>query len=160
YLIFYPVLRFTLEFLRLDSSEITSALLNLSINANQSLSAVLAIVAAIWYSTRHRAVRRHQLKTQAAGEVTRLWLCFIGWRGAGGPGGVGLFSPAPPLPCFPVAITSGHDRSTASLQTIRLLPGRGRRQLPRRIGRGDGAAGSERRRQDHHGAHAHLHPQT
>jgi phosphatidylglycerol:prolipoprotein diacylglycerol transferase len=66
YMIFYPVLRFLLEFLRLDSSEITSALLNLSINANQTLSAIVAVVAAIWYATRHRAVRRHQLKAQAA----------------------------------------------------------------------------------------------
>src|SRR5262249_37112386 len=55
YMIFYPVLRFVLEFLRLDSSEITSALLNLSINANQTLSAIVAIVAAVWYASRHRA---------------------------------------------------------------------------------------------------------
>jgi phosphatidylglycerol:prolipoprotein diacylglycerol transferase len=66
YLIFYPALRFVLEFLRLDSSEITASALNLTINANQTLSAILVIVAAVWFSSRHRTVRRHQLKTQVA----------------------------------------------------------------------------------------------
>ncbi len=66
YLIFYPALRFAMEFLRVDSSEITASALNLSINANQTLSAILVVVAALWYANRHRAVRRHQLKAQAA----------------------------------------------------------------------------------------------
>jgi phosphatidylglycerol:prolipoprotein diacylglycerol transferase len=66
YLIFYPVLRFGLEFLRLDSSQITASALNLTINANQTLMAVLAVVAAFWYSSRHRTVRRHQLKAHVA----------------------------------------------------------------------------------------------
>jgi phosphatidylglycerol---prolipoprotein diacylglyceryl transferase len=65
YLIFYPALRFALEFLRLDSSEITASALNLSINANQTLMAILFVVALFWFISRHRAVRRHQLKTQA-----------------------------------------------------------------------------------------------
>jgi len=64
YLLFYPVLRFVLEFLRLDSSEITASALNLSINANQTLMAILFIVAFFWFLSRHRPVRRHQLKTQ------------------------------------------------------------------------------------------------
>jgi phosphatidylglycerol:prolipoprotein diacylglycerol transferase len=68
YLIFYPLLRFALEFLRLDSSEITASALNLTINANQTLSVILVIVAGLWFSSRHRAVRRHQLKSHAASE--------------------------------------------------------------------------------------------
>jgi phosphatidylglycerol:prolipoprotein diacylglycerol transferase len=66
YLIFYPFLRFFLEFLRLDSSEITASALNLAINANQTLMAILFVVAAFWFASRHRAVRRHQLKANSA----------------------------------------------------------------------------------------------
>jgi len=65
YLIFYPVLRFFLEFLRLDSSEITASALNLTLNANQTLMVILAVVGFFWYLSRHRAVRRYQAKTQA-----------------------------------------------------------------------------------------------
>ena len=68
YLIFYPTLRFLLEFLRLDSSQITASALNLSINANQTLMAILVIVAFFWFISRHRTVRRHQLKTQTPAE--------------------------------------------------------------------------------------------
>jgi phosphatidylglycerol:prolipoprotein diacylglycerol transferase len=60
YLIFYPVLRFFLEFLRLDSSLI------LEFNVNQALMLVIAVLSAIWFSSRHRAVRRHQLKANSA----------------------------------------------------------------------------------------------
>ncbi|MEP7358746.1 MAG: prolipoprotein diacylglyceryl transferase [Anaerolineales bacterium] len=60
YLIFYPILRFFMEFLRLDSSRV------LDFNANQTLMVILAVVAAIWFSVRHRAVRRHQLKSNPA----------------------------------------------------------------------------------------------
>lgn len=66
YMIFYPALRFAMEFLRLDSSQITASALNLSINANQTLSVILVIVAGLWFASRHRAVRRHQLKANAA----------------------------------------------------------------------------------------------
>ena len=65
YLIFYPVLRFLLEFLRLDSSEITASALNLTLNANQTLMVILAVVAAFWFASRHRTVRRYHLKTQS-----------------------------------------------------------------------------------------------
>lgn len=61
YLILYPVLRFLLEFIRLDSSEL------FSFNANQTLMAVLAIVVVAVLSNRHRPVRRHQLKAHSAG---------------------------------------------------------------------------------------------
>lgn len=49
YLIFYPVVRFSLEFLRLDASEV------FSININQTIMALVAIcaAAALWW--RHRA---------------------------------------------------------------------------------------------------------
>jgi phosphatidylglycerol:prolipoprotein diacylglycerol transferase len=59
YLIFYPILRFFLEFLRLDSS------LLLDFNANQALMLIIAVVAALWFGSRHRAVRRHQLKAHS-----------------------------------------------------------------------------------------------
>ena len=60
YLIFYPILRFFMEFLRLDSSRV------LDFNANQTLMIVLAVVSAVWFTSRHRAVRRHQLKARSA----------------------------------------------------------------------------------------------
>jgi phosphatidylglycerol:prolipoprotein diacylglycerol transferase len=66
YLIFYPVLRFGMEFLRLDSSQITSSALNLSINANQTLSVILVLIAGLWFASRHRAVRRYQTKASPA----------------------------------------------------------------------------------------------
>ena len=48
YLIFYPVVRFFLDFLRLDASRV------FSINVNQTLSAVIAICAVIVLIWRHR----------------------------------------------------------------------------------------------------------
>lgn len=66
YLILYPALRFGLEFLRLDSSRITSDALNLSINANQTLAAIFLVVASVWLYSRHRGLRRHQLRTRSA----------------------------------------------------------------------------------------------
>jgi phosphatidylglycerol:prolipoprotein diacylglycerol transferase len=66
YLILYPALRFSLEFLRLDSSRITSDALNLSFNANQTLAAILLVIAALWLYSRHRGLRRHQLRTRSA----------------------------------------------------------------------------------------------
>ncbi len=48
YLIFYPVVRFFLDFLRLDASKV------FSINVNQTLSAVIAICAVIVLIWRHR----------------------------------------------------------------------------------------------------------
>ena len=66
YLIFYPLLRFALEFLRLDSSQITASALNLTINANQTLMVILIVVSGLWFASRHRTVRRHHLKVQSA----------------------------------------------------------------------------------------------
>jgi phosphatidylglycerol:prolipoprotein diacylglycerol transferase len=48
YLILYPVERFFLEFLRLDSSQVAG------INANQGLMGVVALIAAGWLFLRHR----------------------------------------------------------------------------------------------------------
>ncbi len=61
YLILYPALRFLLEFLRLDSSQI------LGINANQTLMLVLIVVAGYFLMQRHRRVRRHELQAREAG---------------------------------------------------------------------------------------------
>jgi phosphatidylglycerol---prolipoprotein diacylglyceryl transferase len=60
YLILYPVLRFFLEFIRLDSSQL------FSFNANQMLMVIVAAAAGLWLANRHRAVRRHQLKARGA----------------------------------------------------------------------------------------------
>ncbi len=60
YMIFYPVLRFFLEFIRLDSSQL------FSFNANQTLMLIVALVAGLVLSNRHRAVRRHQVKAREA----------------------------------------------------------------------------------------------
>jgi phosphatidylglycerol:prolipoprotein diacylglycerol transferase len=59
YLVFYPILRFLLEFIRLDSSQI------LGVNANQTVMAILAVVSAAVLTARHRRVRRYQLKAQS-----------------------------------------------------------------------------------------------
>ncbi len=48
YLIIYPVGRFLLEFIRLNSAEIAG------INANQAVMLVVAIMAAVWLMFRHR----------------------------------------------------------------------------------------------------------
>jgi phosphatidylglycerol:prolipoprotein diacylglycerol transferase len=60
YLIFYPLLRFALEFIRLDSSQV------LGLNANQTLMVILIVASLIALSTRHRRVRRYQLKAQSS----------------------------------------------------------------------------------------------
>jgi len=59
YLIFYPFLRFLMEFIRLDSSQL------FGLNANQTLMAVLMVISAAVLSARHRRVRRYQMKTQS-----------------------------------------------------------------------------------------------
>lgn len=60
YLILYPVLRIGLEFLRLDSSQL------LGFNANQMLMVILAAVSIFVLTTRHRRVRRYQMKPQSS----------------------------------------------------------------------------------------------
>ncbi len=60
YLILYPVLRFFLEFIRLDSSQL------FGFNANQTLMLIVALVAGLVLTNRHRVVRRHQLKARGA----------------------------------------------------------------------------------------------
>jgi phosphatidylglycerol:prolipoprotein diacylglycerol transferase len=55
YLIIYPLGRFLLEFIRLNSAEIGG------INANQTMMAVVAVFAAIWLFIRHRWVRKTEL---------------------------------------------------------------------------------------------------
>ena len=59
YLIAYPVLRFFLDFLRLDNNQ------TLGLNTNQAIMLVVALVAAVVLAQRHRRLRRHQLQTQA-----------------------------------------------------------------------------------------------
>jgi phosphatidylglycerol:prolipoprotein diacylglycerol transferase len=61
YLVLYPLLRFGLEFLRLDSSQL------FDINANQAVMAVMVVAAGYALAARHRGVRRHQLKARSAG---------------------------------------------------------------------------------------------
>jgi phosphatidylglycerol:prolipoprotein diacylglycerol transferase len=61
YLMLYPTLRFLLEFLRLDSSEV------FNVNANQTLMLVLVLVSAYVLSQRHRRVRRYELRTRETG---------------------------------------------------------------------------------------------
>jgi phosphatidylglycerol:prolipoprotein diacylglycerol transferase len=61
YLILYPVLRFFLEFVRLDSSEL------LGINANQTLMLVVALGAGYFLAQRRRRVRRHELRARGVG---------------------------------------------------------------------------------------------
>ena len=61
YLILYPTLRFFLEFLRLDSSEV------LNVNANQTLMLVLVAVSAYVLSQRHRRVRRYEMRARESG---------------------------------------------------------------------------------------------
>lgn len=60
YLIMYPVLRFFLEFIRLDSSRLAD------VNANQTLMLIVAAAAAFWLSQRHRRRRRHELRARQA----------------------------------------------------------------------------------------------
>ncbi len=61
YLILYPLLRFLLEFLRLDSSEV------LSLNINQAMMAVVAAGAAgFLFARQRRRPRRHELRAQGA----------------------------------------------------------------------------------------------
>lgn len=58
YAIGYPVIRFLLEFIRLDSSEI------LGLNANQTFMAVVAVIALGVLLTRHRRTRRYEVQAQ------------------------------------------------------------------------------------------------
>jgi phosphatidylglycerol:prolipoprotein diacylglycerol transferase len=51
YLIIYPIGRFLLDFLRLDASRLAG------INANQTLSAIVAVIAAGLLIWRHRPLR-------------------------------------------------------------------------------------------------------
>jgi phosphatidylglycerol:prolipoprotein diacylglycerol transferase len=60
YLILYPLLRFLLEFIRLDSSQV------LGLNANQALMVVLALAAGFALQQRHRRLRRHELRARGA----------------------------------------------------------------------------------------------
>jgi phosphatidylglycerol:prolipoprotein diacylglycerol transferase len=60
YLILYPFLRFLLEFVRLDSSQL------FGLNANQTLMLILMVVAAYVLTQRHRRVRRHELRARGA----------------------------------------------------------------------------------------------
>jgi len=61
YLILYPSLRFFIEFIRLDSS------LVLGLNANQTLMLILVGASAAALVSRHRRLRRYELKTRSAG---------------------------------------------------------------------------------------------
>jgi phosphatidylglycerol---prolipoprotein diacylglyceryl transferase len=61
YLIFYPVVRFFLDFLRLDASKV------FSININQTLSAVVAICAVIVFILRHRPGETEDMSVQLTG---------------------------------------------------------------------------------------------
>ena len=59
YLIAYPVLRFFLEFIRLDASPV------FGVDINQVTMLVVAVVAAVWLALRHgrpRKLRRYELK--------------------------------------------------------------------------------------------------
>jgi phosphatidylglycerol:prolipoprotein diacylglycerol transferase len=58
YLIFYPVVRFFLDFLRLDASKV------FSVNINQTLSAVVAICAVLVWFWRHRPGETEDLSVQ------------------------------------------------------------------------------------------------
>jgi phosphatidylglycerol:prolipoprotein diacylglycerol transferase len=67
YCIFYPVVRFGLDFLRLDASEV------LSLNINQAIMAVVAVVAIALLIWRHRpgAVRTHPAASTEASVDSR-----------------------------------------------------------------------------------------
>ena len=58
YAILYPVLRFLMEFIRLDSSEV------LGLNANQTVMVILVIVFGGVLVVRHRKTRRYEQKAQ------------------------------------------------------------------------------------------------
>jgi phosphatidylglycerol:prolipoprotein diacylglycerol transferase len=60
YLITYPVIRFSLDFLRLDASRV------FSININQTLSAVVAVCAAAFLIWRHRRGAAEEMETAPA----------------------------------------------------------------------------------------------
>src|SRR3989338_584070 len=60
-LVGYPTLRFLLEFIRLDSAQ------TLGLNTNQTLMAVLVIIAFGVLFSRHRRLRRYELRPESAG---------------------------------------------------------------------------------------------
>jgi phosphatidylglycerol:prolipoprotein diacylglycerol transferase len=60
YLIFYPVVRFCIEFIRLDSSDLGN------LNINQTLSIVVALLSALALVIRHRRQRRARSATSVA----------------------------------------------------------------------------------------------
>lgn len=62
YLVFYPAIRFALEFLRLDSSQLGN------LNVNQTLSALSAIVVTVVLMIRHRRRRPLRTGTRASAE--------------------------------------------------------------------------------------------
>ncbi len=62
YLLLYPALRFFLEFIRLDSSQV------MKMNANQTVMAVVFVFALGWLTTRHRRLRRYQQMPAAEAE--------------------------------------------------------------------------------------------
>jgi phosphatidylglycerol:prolipoprotein diacylglycerol transferase len=63
YLIAYPVLRFLLDFLRLDNNQV------LGLNTNQTIMLFVAIAAGLFLAQRHRRLRRHELRTQVLAEA-------------------------------------------------------------------------------------------
>lgn len=63
YLIAYPVLRFGLDFIRLDNAQV------LGINANQTVMLVIAVAALLALVTRHRRPRRYERKAAAPAEA-------------------------------------------------------------------------------------------
>jgi phosphatidylglycerol:prolipoprotein diacylglycerol transferase len=60
YLIFYPTLRFFLDFIRLDNAQL------LGLNANQTVMLIIAVASGLVLYQRHRRLRRHELKAQPA----------------------------------------------------------------------------------------------
>jgi phosphatidylglycerol---prolipoprotein diacylglyceryl transferase len=60
YLIAYPLVRFVLDFIRLDNAQF------FGLNTNQTVMLIVAVAAAITLVARHRRPRRYELKAQGA----------------------------------------------------------------------------------------------